>query len=273
MDNDSINAIGRILDFFRLLIQSARQWCTAFGPVSWPVPLTRVSVGTVNVTVDATRSCGSLSQMARATINYDEMVEPVARWWKNNPDASRPGFDEAKQIARDLIADKDLGEIAPRGKKFGQSWHWIREHFGESRAAEALRNWIPESETNIEYWTALHTVASEILRRREVFPHMLADWIADTLDGTRTKPRQKPGPKWYAMLSRDMWICYVVSILWSIGLPPTRNNASRQESACDAVAYQINLSYEAVASVWARAKKKSGRMPAPWECWRQDLHG
>ena len=146
----------------------------------------------------------------------------------------------------------------------------IRRDFGEHRAEEALKNWIPASERDIDYWDALHVVAAELLRNREVLPNTLADWVADVLEGARTKPKQKPGKRRYANGARDSWTGYAIDILWTLDFAPTRNQASPARSGCDVLAEHLNLSYEAVASIWRRQRTASGRLPAPWECWDED---
>ena len=199
-------------------------------------------------------------------------VEPIREWRERNPGAERPTFEDAKRIVHELLADVDLSEIQPRGKNIGLSWSLIRDKFGQDRADEALRNWIPASENDFDYWIALHIVATERLRSREPLPDALANWLADVLEGKRTKPRRKPGKNWYAHHGRDLWIGYAVSMLWILGMSPTRNEASLPESACDVVGEHLSLSYEAVVSVWTNQRHTTGRVPAPWECWDQELH-
>ena len=101
----------------------------------------------------------------------------------------------------------------------------------------------------------------------------MPDWLADVLVGTRRKPKQKSGKRWYANGARDSWTGYAIGTLWTLGIPPTRNQASPAQSGCDVLACYLNLSYEAVASIWARQRTASGRLPAPWECWDENKHG
>ena len=207
-------------------------------------------------------------------------LEPIREWRERNPGADRPSFTDAKRIVREILADEDLSEIQPRGEAIGRSWLKIREGFGQSRAAEAIENWIAASEKDYDCWRALHIVAAELLRKRERFPDTLTDWLVDVLEGRRIKPKRKPGKSWYANASRDMWIAYSVGILSILGMAPTRNDASSsQESACDAVSEVLgrrlsqSLSYDAIVSIWRKQRGATTRLPAPWEAWNQELHG
>ena len=69
-------------------------------------------------------------------------VEPIREWRERNPGAECPTFEDAKRIVRELLADVDLSEIQPRGKRIGLSWSSMRVEFGQDRADEALGNWI-----------------------------------------------------------------------------------------------------------------------------------
>lgn len=201
------------------------------------------------------------------------VIRPIREWHDRDATAERPTFEDAQRIVRELLADADMSEIQPRGNNIGRSWTAIRRDFGEHRAEEALRNWIPASERDIDYWDALHVLAAELLRNGERLPDALANWLAEVLEGKRRRPKQKPGRRWYANGARDSWTGYAIGILWTLGIRPTRNQASPAQSGCDVLANHLNLSYEAVASIWAKQRTASGRLPAPWECWNEYEHG
>lgn len=206
-------------------------------------------------------------------------LKPIREWQERNPGAELPSFTDAKRIVCEFLADEDLSEIQPGGEAIGRSWPMIREGFGQGRAVEAIKNWIAASEKDFDYWRALHIVAAELLRKREPLPVTLADWLAEVLEGRRTKPKRKPGMSWYANAGRDMWIAYSVGILSILGMSPTRNDASSHESACDAVSEVVSrrlkqsLSYQAIVSIWRKQRGTVTRVPAPWEVWDQEIHG
>ena len=202
---------------------------------------------------------------------HDWELACVQEWKKRNPGAKRPAFEDAKEIVRGLFADVNLKPIPRRGWTIGSSWPGIREAFGDGRAEEALRNWIRASEDDIDYWQALHAVAAQLLRDRQAFPHILADWWADVLEGVRRKPKVPPGKHWYANNSRDMWICYAVELLVELGMPATRNAASPPESACDAVGKVVHRGYDVIVST-GYGSAPSQRLPRPWETWDKKLH-
>ena len=211
------------------------------------------------------------------------MVEPLEVWLERNPDAERPTIEEAEQIVRDLLADEDLSELSPVGKSnYGDRWLSLRETFGEQKAEKALQNWISASEHNLDCWNDLNSLSARLLRERQPLPDALQDWLADVCDSTRTRPKGKPGKPWYANENRDMWIGYAVTMLLHLGMNEKRNTyVSSKESACDAVANylktsQLTLSYgavtyEAVVSIRSKLRKKSDRMPAPWEVWENPI--
>ena len=205
-------------------------------------------------------------------------LKPIREWRERNPGADRPTFTDAKRIVCELLADEDLSEIQSRGEAIGRSWPKIREGFGQGRAAEAIENWIAASEKDYDCWRALHILAAELLRKREPLPDTLADWLADVLEGRRTKPKRKPGKSWDANAGRDMWIAYSVGILLVLGMSPTRNDASSHESACDVVSEVLSrrlnqsLSYHAVVSIWRKQRGAVTHLPAPWEAWDRELH-
>ena len=202
---------------------------------------------------------------------HDGGLACVQEWKHRNPDAKRPAFEDAKEIVRGLFAGANLNPIPRRGWTIGSSWPGIREIFGDGRAEEALRNWIGTSKADIDYWQALHAVAAQLLRDHEKFPHILADWLADVLEGVRRKPKVPSGKPWYANNSRDLWICYALELLVALGMTATRNAASPPESACDAVGEVVNISHSEIVSIWY-GSAPSQRLPRPWETWDKKLH-
>ena len=74
-----------------------------------------------------------------------------------------------------------------------------------------------------------------------------------------------------------MWIDFAVSMLLHLGMTATRTTRTpetrdiRKESACDAVANHLQLSYEAVVTVWQNLRDDDGWLPLPWEAWERSV--
>ena len=201
----------------------------------------------------------------------DWELQCIQDWRESDPDAKQPTFEDAEKIASDVLADLSLKPIPRRGRTLGHSWSDIKESWGNERADEALRNWIRASKHDIDYWEALSAVSEQLLRDREQLPVVLADWLADMLEGSREKPKCPPGQPWYANDNRDSAICYAISVLISLGLNPTRNELWPPESACDVVGKFLDMKYATIASIW-NAAAPSEDFPAPWKTWDKKLH-
>ena len=145
----------------------------------------------------------------------DWELQCIQEWRESNPDTKQPTFEDAKKIVNGVLAGLDLTPIPRRGQRIGEWWLAIKEDWGEGRADEALRNWIHASEDDIAYWEALSAVSEDLLRDRKQLPDVLADWLADMLEGSREKPKGPPGQPWYANDNRNSAICDAISVLRS----------------------------------------------------------
>ena len=95
-------------------------------------------------------------------------------------------------------------------------------------------------------------------------PDALAQWLAEVLEGTRTPPRKRSGPK--TVEFRNIWIMGAVNTLMALGLHPTRNITRGPRpcagggSACDAVGIalagrHLAMTYKAVEKIARRRPK------------------
>ena len=152
-----------------------------------------------------------------------------------------------------MLADADLEPFTLCAEATGRAFFVIVTKM--ELADEALRNcWIPLAERFAHYWEALHFIAARFLRDRLPLPDALADWLANVLEGKQAKPKRRPGRQEITNSIRNVWIRGVICKLESLGMTPTRNVDSRPKSACDAVAFVMGLSYQAVVSIF-RPKK------------------
>ena len=111
-----------------------------------------------------------------------------------------------------------------------------------------LLNAINKSQESKFAWNMLKVAAANWLRERPL-PKLLADWLADVLEGKRSKPVHDPRDT----LGRDMVVTsLVLAITRDMGLAATRNDGSPPYSGCDAVGEAMNLSYKTVERVWLR---------------------
>lgn len=116
-----------------------------------------------------------------------------------------------------------------------------------------------EAETNVICYEEVRYLSVLALRRGIEIPAVLASWIADVVEGDRKPPAARPGKSWSANWIRDLWICQEVArIVREDGLWATRSAASPPGSACDAVADQSGMTYEAVAMVWRHRRRYRG---------------
>ena len=101
-------------------------------------------------------------------------------------------------------------------------------------------------------WDSMLAVASYLMRNDDVMPRNLALWVADVLDGKRTRPKVAARSTW----SRDIALAGIVDIIVeNCDLHPTRNDGSEEHSACDAVGAAVNRSYKTVEAAWLQKRR------------------
>ena len=121
---------------------------------------------------------------------------------------------------------------------------------------EAAVRWcIQKAASSRIHHDALRKAAAILLRVRRL-TGALADWAADVLEPASRAPDGVRGRRPWVNTLRDKAIVATIERLEAEGMAATRNEASKPESACDAVAEAINLSYKGVLDVW---KKRPAR--------------
>ena len=84
--------------------------------------------------------------------------------------------------------------------------------------------------------------------------------LADVLEPASRAPAGKRGRRPWENTLRDKAIVATIKRLEAEGLTATRNEAStKQESACDAVAKAINLTYQGVLKIWKKRPRPACR--------------
>jgi hypothetical protein len=111
---------------------------------------------------------------------------------------------------------------------------------------------------------ALRQSAAELLRRRHPLPESLNAWLSEHLNDDWLVKRSRRGPKPDELRTRDRGLSLVIRTMtkepW--GFAPTRNRATKAESACSIVHRALaglpgfNLSESGLEKIWERHRHK-----------------
>ena len=85
----------------------------------------------------------------------------------------------------------------------------------------------------------------------------LINWALDCFEGIRSEPRTR-GPDRRSNLMRNVAIAVTVNYIRNLGNRPATSNKPGR-SACHVVAARLNLSYEAVRTIWRNSQPWLGR--------------
>ena len=148
----------------------------------------------------------------------------------------------------------------------GQPCHWnewnifqrIDPEAGEDgihkMSVDMARYFVERSETDRDYWDALRKILAKMLsasdssiRRSASDDPNLCGWLVDFLEGRRTPPNKQRGNKARKYHARDGCIYFAIQALCEQG-------QMNQSAAIEWVGKRINLSSEAVASIYRKAR-------------------
>ena len=152
---------------------------------------------------------------------------------EKKPFFKKPSFEKAREMAR-VQLEGHAGAIT-------RTWLNLFK-----RDLAVLNEYIESSKNSADFWDALKLIEAALHREGTPLPETLALWRADVNEGKIVSPKPTPDHE------RNGQILGVVAWLVQHGMPATRNKTSSPFSACDAVAQEASLSYEAVASIWQR---------------------
>lgn len=151
-------------------------------------------------------------------------------------------------------------EDAPGGVRFFadlwvRSFAWPRRDQSHEFDFRGVSELLASAEHDRIAFETARRLAALALRERAAIPKSLSDWIAGLVDGA-IKPPKKRGQHPTKNFVRDLAIASKVSLVSrNEGIPPTRNAASgKRNSACDIVAAQNEMTFDAVAKIWDRYK-------------------
>ena len=130
------------------------------------------------------------------------------------------------------------------------TWAWFYgeaiQDSGWTRDKELLE-WIEASKTHRRAWDGLQFLLRTLRQQNQPVPTALLFWALDVADGTNSPPTRKRGRDARQNELRNRQIVMAIKALQSGGLPATSNT---ERSACHVVANKLNLSYEAVRTIW-----------------------
>ena len=121
------------------------------------------------------------------------------------------------------------------------------------RLDKEISKWIAASTTDWHAYKGLQRLYKTLRKHNQTIPKELLYWAADAHGGRLKKPKRKRGRDGLQNVLRDRFIVIGVKALEVIlGIPVTSIKAKR--SACHLVAKRMNLSYEAVCTIWRSRK-------------------
>ena len=124
-----------------------------------------------------------------------------------------------------------------------------------SFALQDPEQYISLAEKDPVWFNGLKAVAAEILRRNDVMPKQIANWVADVLMGAAKEPDPARGRPATTVHQATVWVTVSQLVIWK--WKATRNDASPALSACDVVADATGLTFERVKVI----AKKTWRQP------------
>lgn len=205
------------------------------------------------------------------------------QWRKANPEADRPTFEEAEEIAKELLFEpspQNNPRILPRiawaernwpklatsirkkpdrildsGEPENIVWEFFTTRWIRNEPDLALNIYfISKAKSHSDYWEALEQIETRYHRNGQPLPTALAEWRADVNEGKQTKPKRKRGRP-NENSSRNMRIVHCILVLEFLGMNPTRNDATElKESVCDVVDTVLEKSYKTIKGIWLGAR-------------------
>ena len=133
--------------------------------------------------------------------------------------------------------------------------HWFDLPETDAGRWEELRFFIAASRTSPIFWKTVELIAERRLRTGQPLGDNLSLWLADMLVGKARRPSGKVGrPK---NTHRDLRVFAALLVLQQLGLSVTLGDGGdRKSSGCGVVAEILDLSYNAVATVWTDTRSK-----------------
>ena len=184
-------------------------------------------------------------------------------------------YQRAVRLVREYLVLHYLSEISHRASsgnfnaldlaaKFGSN-HEQLIGFTEILIESELEHYLREADTNRNYFDNLLFYAGYILSEKETMPADLMEFVASYLKGDK-KPPKRLGGKAKANQQEEIHKATCIKVAVLQGLRATKNAASEDNSACDAVEqaakqlYLTGYGYSTLSKIWAKSDK-TFRMP------------
>lgn len=170
--------------------------------------------------------------------------------------SATPSFQEAVQLVIERFLAIDMHSM-------NRKTRYLYAQIIASRAAgseSSLIQLIDEAEIDPFKFEVAGVLAARFLENGHDMPDALRGWAIEVLRGKSAPPtprHQRKGIK-NGTFWRDFYVWSAVLDLVDLNMKPTRNAASEQVSACDAVAAAMNelglrpMSYSGVVDVWSK---------------------
>ena len=133
-------------------------------------------------------------------------------------------------------------------------WAWLDGEAGSDAdwtRDKELSEWIEASRTHRHAWEGVQRLLRILRAQDQPLPLALLVWALDVADETRKPPKRRRGRDARQNEFRNRRILIAIGMLQSGGLPATSNTG---RSACHVVANKLNISYEAVRTIWCNGK-------------------
>lgn len=191
----------------------------------------------------------------RGRIAFDAAVKLA----KAHLSAFRPAPEVARELRGWLVARFFTVAMAGAGEA---SPHFAGGSFYRPVAPDMLppglaldedfvRQCIGKAASSRPHYDALREAAAILLRARQL-TGALADWAADVLEPASKAVAGNPGRRPYTLTLRNRAIVATIKRLEAEGMTATRNEVSEPNSACDAVAAALSLSFKEVMGIWKK---------------------
>ncbi len=129
--------------------------------------------------------------------------------------------------------------------------------------------YIKLAEKDRVWFNGLKAVASEILRRNEVMPQQIANWVADLIIGKAKEPKPARGRPPTTVHQAAIWVAVFQLVRW--GWTATRNDGSSALSACDVVADATVLTFDRVKDIVEKPWRQPRYLLREWDYARTRL--
>jgi hypothetical protein len=138
-----------------------------------------------------------------------------------------------------------------------------------SLALSDPEQYIGLAEKDPVWFNGLKAVAAEILRRNDVMPEQIANWVADLLICKAKEPKPARGRPPTTVHQATIWEAVSQLVRW--GWIATRNDESSALSACDVVAQATILSFDRVKDIVEKPWRQPRYLLREWDYARTRL--